>query len=130
LPSLSSIGGVARTTSPAACTETVAPAAASEGCSQPWIRCPAGDRIGITESTGLSRILPDLPALTKDLQASKSIAKSASCPAGTVRLTFIFRPLCCALGVVSGTIDPPVGLIAFANGSAAVFSARTSRIWL
>jgi hypothetical protein len=59
--------------------------------------------------------LPELPDLTNDLQASKSIAKSATCPAGTVMFTFIFRPLCWPLGVVSSVSALPVGLIEFAS---------------
>ena len=86
------------------------------------------ETIGITDSTGLSRYWPELPALTKDLQASKSIAKSAVVSAATVSFTFIFSPLCWPLGVVNAVSVPPVGLIELASGAAALFAARTRSI--
>ena len=86
------------------------------------------DTIGITDSTGFIKYWPELPALTNDLQALKSIAKSATVSGATVMLIFIFSPLCWPLGVVSAVSTPPVGLIELASGAAALLAASTSRI--
>jgi hypothetical protein len=68
-----------------------------------------------------------LPRATTDLQASKSIRKSATWPGATSMSAFIFSPLCTPLGVSSATSLPPVGTTAFAVGVAPSLGASTRR---
>src|SRR6476619_6082229 len=82
---------------------------------------------GTTRLTGFNRNRPELPSRTNDLQASKSRTKSATWLAATSMPTFISKPLCAALGVVSAVSLPPLGTRAFAVGLPASLAAGRQR---
>ena len=71
---------------------------------------------GNTAITGLSRCLPELPATTTDLQASKSSTKSAILLAAMSMLILVLTPDCCPLGVLRAVSAPPVAAAGFPFG--------------